>query len=183
MKIEEFKDALSRKKADFGLFYNSDSSKSNANMLYFSGYSGLGALVIPRNKEPFLIAPQMEFQRAKKSSVRKIYSMEKKRFFESVYNAVRKNKLKTKNIAIDKSAFTLNAYANFKKQFKKTKIKDIAFDCLKLREIKTSREIQYTKKSCGCADKIIQKLIRNFKDFRTESGAAAFLEYEAKKMG
>src|SRR3989338_10172435 len=110
MKIVEFKQILSKKKADFGLFYNTDSSRYNANMLYFSGYSGLGALVIAKDKPPFLIVPQMELQRARKSDIKKVLSMEKKKFFESIYNAVKGSKLKSKSIAIDKSAFTLNAY-------------------------------------------------------------------------
>ncbi|MBI4143305.1 aminopeptidase P family N-terminal domain-containing protein, partial [Candidatus Woesearchaeota archaeon] len=183
MKIKEFKDILIKKKADMGLFYNSDSSKCNANMLYFSGYSGLGALIIPAKNEPILAVPQMEFQRARKCSVKKVFSMEKKRFFESIHNIAKKNSLKTKSIAMDKSAVTLNAYRYIKKQFRKSKAKDIAYECLKLREIKTSKEMQFTRKSCSYADKIIQKLINNFNEFKTESEAAAFLEYETKKNG
>lgn len=183
MKIKEFKDILIKKKADLGLFYNSDSSKCNANMLYFSGYSGLGALIIPAKNEQFLIVPKMEFRRARKCSVRKVFSMEKKRFFESIFNIAKKSGLKTKIVAIDKSAVTLNGYRHIKKQFRKSKAKDIAYECLKLRETKTSKEVQFTRKSCSYADKIIQKLINNFNDFRTESEAAAFLEYETKKNG
>lgn len=107
--------------------------------------------------------------------------MEKKKFFESIYKIVKKNKLKSRNIAIDKNNFTLNSYKNFKRYFKKIKSKDISLDCLKLREIKTEKEMQLIKKSCNYADKIIQKLMQNFKNFKTESEAAAFLEYEAKK--
>ena len=183
MRINEFRQILGKKKADFGLFYNSDSSKYNANMLYLSGYSGLGALVIPARNKPFLIVPQMEFQRAGKSAIKKVYSMEKKNFFESIYNIAKKIRLKSKNIAIDRSAVTLNAYNHFKRQFKKAKTKDISFECLKLREIKTEKEIQHIKKSCSYADKILQKLIKNIKSIRTESEAAAFLEYETKKNG
>lgn len=183
MRINEFKSVLDKKKCDFVVFHNSDSTRYNANMLYFSGYSGLGALIIPAKREPFLIVPQMEFQRARKSAIKKIYSMEKKKFFESIYNIVKRNKLKSKNIAIDKSAVTLNAYKHFKKQFKKARVKDISFECLKLREIKTEKEIKYTKQSCSYADKILQKLIKNIKGFKTESEAGAFLEYETKKNG
>ena len=91
--------------------------------------------------------------------------------------------MKTKNIAIDKNNFTLNSYKYFKKQFKNISAKDIALDCMKLRQTKTEKEIKFIKKSCSFADKILQKAIKNFKDFRTESQAAAFLEYEAKKLG
>ena len=183
MRINELKSILEKKRSDAALFYNSDSSKINPNMLYFSGYKGLGALVIPKKQSPFLIVPDMEVQRAKKSMVKKVYSMNKKRFFESIYKITRKNGLNTKNIAIDKNSFTLNSYKHFKKQFKRTKAKDIALECLKLREIKTEKEIKTLKKSCAYADKILQKAIKNFKQFKTESEASASLEYEAKKLG
>ena len=183
MRINEFKKILNGKNTDLALFYNSDSSRFNPNMLYFSGYKGIGALAIPKNKTPFLIVPEMEFEKAKKSIVKKIYSMEKKKFFESICKIIKKNKLKTKNIAIDKNNFTLNSYKYFRKQFKKLKTKDISLDCLKLRQIKTDKEIQSIKKSCYYADKIIQKAIKNFNSFKTESEIAAFLEYETKKLG
>ena len=183
MKIKEFKQILQKKNAELAIFYSPDSSKANPNMFYLSGYSGLGALVIPQEQIPFLIAPDMELQRAKKSMIKKVYSMEKKRFFESASSIIKKNRLKIKNIAIDKNNFTLNSYKHFKKQFKKSKVKDISLDCMKLREIKTENEMQILKKSCGYADNIIQKAIRNFKSFKTESEVAAFLEYETKKLG
>ena len=183
MKINEFKDILKKRKANCAVFYNSDSIKTNPNLFYFSNYNGLGALVIPAKQQPFLAVPEMEFQRAKKSVIKKVYSMEKKKFFESICKIVRKNKIKTRNIAIDKNNFTLNSFKHFKKQFKQSKVKDISLECAKLREIKTEKEIQYIKKSCKYAETILQKTIKNFKSFKTESEAAAFLEYEAKKLG
>ena len=173
MKIKELQNILQNKNLDAAIFYNSEFPRVNPNMVYFSGYNGLGVLVVPKNKEPFLIAPEMEFQKAKNSMITKVYSMQKKRFFESVSGIIKKNGIKTKNIAIDKNNFTLNSFKYFKKLFRKSKFKDVAFDCIKLREIKTNAEIEYLKTSCNCADKIIQKTINNFRDFKTESEAAA----------
>ena len=183
MKINEFKSILDKKKADFAIFYSSESARVNPNMFYFSGYSGLGALIVPKMQPLYLVVPEMEFERAKKSMIKKTYSMDKKKFFESIYAVLKRNRIKTRNVAIDENNFTLNSYKHFKKQFKKIKAKDISLDCLKLREIKTDKEIQLLKKSCRNADKILQKAIKNFKSFKTESEAAAFLEYEAKKLG
>lgn len=183
MKFKELNSILEKKGVDFAFFYNSDSTRFNANMFYFSHYNGLGALVVPRKQLPFLTVPEMEVERARKSLVRKVYSMEKKIFFESIYKIVKRKGLKIKKIGIDKNNFTLNSYKHFKKQFKRVKTKDITLDCFKLRTIKTKKEIHQLKESCDYADKIIQRLIRNFKDFKSESEAAAFLEYEAKKSG
>lgn len=183
MKIKEFTAVLEKKKCSFALLYNSDSAKYNPNMFYFSGYSGLGALIIPKNKQPFLIAPEMEYLRAKKSAVGKAYPMEKKRFFESIYSIIKKHRLSTGRIAIDRNNFTLNSYRHFKKSFKNSKPSDIFQDCLRLRELKTNREQQLIKKSCSYTDRIFKKMISQFREFRTESEAAAFLEHEAKRNG
>ena len=80
MRIKEFSAVLGKKNADFALFYSSDSIKINPNVFYFSGYKGLGALVMPAKKIPFLVVPDMEIERAKKSMIKKVYSMEKKKF-------------------------------------------------------------------------------------------------------
>ena len=183
MKIKELKSILEKNDQDFAVFYNSDSSKTNPNLFYFSGYSGIGALVVPKNKHPFLIAPNMEIERARKSIIKQVYPMEKKRFFESIHSIIKKKRLKHKNVAIDSNNFTLIAYKHFKKQFKKIKARDVSTDCLKLREIKTETEKAHLKKSCHYADIIMQKAIKNFREFKTESEASSFLEYEAKKLG
>ena len=183
MKINYLKAILNKKKCSFALFYNLDSTNYNPNMYYFSGYNGLGALIIPVKSHPFLIVPQMEYQRARKSMIKKVYSMEKKRFLESIHRTIKKKKIKIRNIAIDDSNFTLNFYKHFKKQFKKIKTKNISQDCVKLREIKAEKEVQILRKSCNYADKIHQKAIKNFRKFKTESEVAAFLEFETKKLG
>jgi Xaa-Pro aminopeptidase len=43
--------------------------------------------------------------------------------------------------------------------------------------------VQYLKKSCNYADQILQKAIKQFKLFKTETEVAAFLEYETRKLG
>ena len=182
MRINELKGILEENKLDFALFYN-PSMGTNPNMLYFSGYSGLGSLIIPRNQNPFLIVPKMEFEKAKNSMIKKVYSMDKKKFFESIYAIIMKNKIKFKKIGIDDNNFTLNSYKYFKKQFKKIKSKDISLDCLKLRQIKTNKEIEIIEKGFNYGNKVLNKTINNFKDFKTESQVAAFLEYESKKLG
>jgi len=176
-------DILERKNIDFAFFHNPDSAKINPNIAYFSGYNGLGALVIPKRKMPFLLTPKMEYEKAKKSMVKMAYEIDKKRFFDCAKQIIRKNRLRVKNIAIDSINFNLNFYRQFKKEFKKAKTKDISLDCLKLRRIKTNKEKQIIKKAFSYGNKILDKAIRNFIEFKTESGVSGFLEYETKKLG
>ena len=182
MEIKEFQSILENKKADFALFYNLNSASFNPNLFYFTGYNGLGILVIPKQKNPFLIVPKMEYQRAKKS-FKRVYSAEKKRLFETLKEKLKKNKIKTKKIALDKSFVTLSFNKFLKNNLKNFKTADISNDCLRLREIKNNEEIEYVKKACCIADNIFSKLIKNFKDFKTETEIASFLEFETKKLG
>ena len=112
MKINDLKSILEKYKSDFALFYNLG-METNPNMLYFSGYNGLGTLIIPKKQTPFLIVPEMEFEKAKKSMIKKVYSMDKKKFFESIYTIIKKNRIKIKKIAIDNNNFTINHYKYF----------------------------------------------------------------------
>tara|TARA_Y100000310_G_C20693471_1_gene823892 strand:+ start:2248 stop:3315 length:1068 start_codon:yes stop_codon:yes gene_type:complete len=183
MKIKELKRILEIKKLDCVLLLNTNSLETNPNMFYFTRYPGIGALVIPKKQNPFLIVPEMEYERAKKSIISKVYKMNKKKFFESIETIIKKNKVKTNNIAIDGSNLTLNLYKNFKKHFKKIKAKDVSQECLRLRETKNQKEIQFLKKSCDYANNILKKAINNLKSFKTEPEMASFLEYETKKLG
>ena len=69
MGLEDFKSILEKKRIGCALFYTGDSSRINPNLFYFSGYKGVGVLIIPARKKPFLIVPRMEFEAAKKSTV------------------------------------------------------------------------------------------------------------------
>jgi Xaa-Pro aminopeptidase len=183
MNIDKLQSILEKNNLDIALFYTSDSAKYNPNMFYLSGYNSLGLLIIPKKQSPFLVAPAMEFETAKKSDIKKVYCMKKKRFFESVYEVIKKNNIRCKKIGIDYNNFSLNSFKYLKKQFKGMKKKDIFLDCLKLRQIKTGKEILSVKKSCDYASKVLQKALSSFKDFKTESEVAAFLGYETKKLG
>src|SRR3989338_4511999 len=183
MRIKGMQDILEKKNLDFAFFHNLDSTKINPNIMYFAGYNGLGALVITKRKMPFLLAPKMEFEKAKKSMVKKAYAINKKKFFDSVKIVLKRNCIKDKKIAIDNVKYNLNFYKNFKKELNGIKTKDISLDCLRLRQVKTGEELQTIKKGFDYADKILKNAINNFGDFKTESDVSGFLEYETKKLG
>lgn len=182
MKIKEFQCILEKKKIDFALFYNLDFSRLNPNLFYFSQYADIGALVIAR-KKAFLIVPRMEYEKAKKSRIKKVYIWNKKRLFETILEKLKKNKIKTRNIGIDKTTTTLNEHLALKKVFRKSKVTDVNKICSELRETKTKEEIRIIRKSCKITDNILKKCLDNFKKFKKESEAAAFLENETNKRG
>ena len=183
MKTIELKSYLEKERLDLSIFYNLSSLETSPNFFYFTGYEGLGALVTPKIKVPLLLAPKMEFERAKKSKIKNIVLWDKKRLFETVKEVLKKNKINAKKIGIDYSTFTLEAFKGLKKTFKGAKFADIGNICRKLRLVKTKEEILSIKKGCAVADGIFKDAIRNFKNFKTESDVSSFLEYKIKKQG
>lgn len=183
MRLKEFRAELVKKGIDFAVFLSLDSTMVDSNLFYFSGFVGIGALVVPKNKSPFLVVPLLDKERARKSRM-KVYALKKKKkLFESVAELVKKNKIRTKKIGVDKGSLSLNVFKAFKKCFRKSKTGDVSELCLKLREIKKNDEIKKIKKACSISDSILKKCFSQFKKFRTETDVAAFLEYEAKKLG
>lgn len=173
-----------RKKVDLTLFYNVDSENFNKNMYYFSGYKGMGCLVVPKKDVPFLLVPLMEYERAKKNSKVKVYCWEKdKRLFVAVNERLRKEKIVFNSIGIVYREFCYDIYRSLRKHIKKIKIVDITEECFGLRSVKKEKEIEIIKKSCRIASDILKKCIDNFSKFKTERDVEIFLHTETIKKG
>jgi len=180
-KIKEFQNILRKKKIDFFISCNIDFARFDYDMAYFSGYNGVGALIIPKNKKPFLIVSRFEAKRARERGL-KVYSPTKsKRLFEFVAEKVKQNKIKHKKIGVNKEEFTLLLRDYLKKNFRKARLVDLRKELYQLREQKTKKEIEIIKKGCRISDEILKKCFKEFKKFKTEAEVKAFLEYEAKK--
>jgi Xaa-Pro aminopeptidase len=183
VKIKEFQKILRKKKIDFFIAVNIDFERINYDTVYFSGYNGVGALIIPKKKRPFLIVHRMEAKKAKQSKLKVYCPSKTKRMFEFIKEKVKQNKIKTRRIGINKEEFTLLLKDYLKKNFKKSRLKDLRKELYKLREQKTKKEIEIIKKACKISDNILKKCFKNFKKFKTEAQVKAFVEYETKKIG
>jgi Xaa-Pro aminopeptidase len=178
MKIKEFQRILQNKDLDFVLFYQTDIKEPN--MLYFAGYSGYGALVIPAKSQAFLVVPKMELLKAKQL-FRNSYVL-RGRLFEYTVDILKRKNIRAKKIGINKKYFSLYAFRELKKNFK-AKFIDVSEECANLRMTKTDKEILTIRKACKISDNILRKCIKEFKSFHTESDVASFLEYEANRLG
>ena len=156
MKIREFQEILRKKKIDLFLSANIDFSRFNYDMAYFSGYGGVGVLVVPKNKKPFLVVSRFEVKRAREGGL-KIYSPPKgKKLSDFTKEKIKQNKIKTKRIGINKEEFTLFLKDAFKKVLKGPGFVDLRKEIYKLREQKTKKEIGIIKKGCKISDDILR---------------------------
>ncbi|MBU0627836.1 MAG: Xaa-Pro peptidase family protein [Nanoarchaeota archaeon] len=182
-KISEFQAILRKKKIDVFLSLNLGYGNFISDMLYFAGYPGIGAIIIPQNKKPFLVVPEGELSSAKKRSLKVYTSSKKKRLFETIKDIAKKQKIKLKRIGINKSEFTLSTKDVLIKKIGKCRLIDLQKELYRLREQKTQEEINTIKKGCKISDEILKKCFSQFKQFKAESEVLAFLEYETKKRG
>tara|TARA_Y100000310_G_scaffold62055_2_gene57328 strand:+ start:6708 stop:7793 length:1086 start_codon:yes stop_codon:yes gene_type:complete len=188
MKISEFQDKLNTKKIDLAILFNQKSMSYVPSLFYFTNYSGVGALTIPNIKAPFFLVPKMEFDRAKVSikntgQIKSIIQLDKKRFLESISLNLRKRRINIKKIGLEMDSISVNTLKSFKKFFKNKQFVDVSELGKELRITKTPKELGFLKKSSSLADKILQKTLKTFKDFKTESDVSSFLEYQTKKLG
>ena len=179
-KLKEFRNYLKEKNICVALFSNLHMQEFDPNFYYFSDYSGLGFLVVPKDKKPFLIVPEMELGKAKREATTAVVVAKK-----GVAVMLRKKIGKMKNIGIDKKGMTVAFFDRLKKELKGVKIKymDIGQKCAELRLTKTPEEIKRIRKACKITDKIFSKTFFNFKKFKTEADVAHFMVGEVIKLG
>ncbi|MFC1768156.1 M24 family metallopeptidase [Nanoarchaeota archaeon] len=185
MNIRNLQIYLRKNKIDVSIFMSLNSTTYDNNLYYFSGYSGNGILIIPKSSRPFLVVPEMEREKASKTSkVRSIIVWKKKEdLFELLRELFKKKKIRSKVIGLDLFSISVLLFRDFKKGLKKSKFKDISNICRFLRTTKTKEEIKTIRKAFSIANKILIKTIRNFKRFKTELDVANYLKIESIKKG
>ncbi|MEM2131077.1 MAG: Xaa-Pro peptidase family protein [Candidatus Woesearchaeota archaeon] len=186
MRIEKFQEVLLKKNIDIAVFFSFD-ELFNKNVYYFTGYKGLGLFSILKNNS-FLIAPEMEYEKAKKIFKKSYKSDNKKRifeiFFDLINNMLNKENNKEKiKIGIEMSNINLLLFKNIKKYFKRYNniyFVDITKDVEYLRLIKDKNEIEKIKFACNITDYVFEKICKNF-NFKSEKELKRFIEFEIKK--
>ena len=177
MRIKKLQTALKKKKIDLALIFSFD-EKPNSNMVYFSNYQGVGVLAVLKNKS-FLVVPDMEYERALKTTLKIYKTDKKKRILETLADLLKKNKIM--KIGIEERKITLYLYKKLKKALKGRYI-DISGVCSDIRMVKEKKEIALIKKACSVTDLVFTKICKNF-NFKTEIELKDFIESEIKKQG
>ncbi len=147
------------------------------NVYYFSGYSGAGVLVIPKQRKPFLIVPEMEYEKANSTGLKTIKVPKKKKFFETLAKKLKINK----KIGVDKRALSVLTYEKLKKELG-GRYYDVSEECFNIRSVKDLSEIKKIKKACAVTDSVYRAIISDFK-FKTEKELKTFIESHIKRKG
>jgi Xaa-Pro aminopeptidase len=181
MRIERIKEKLKEKNIDLALIF-SIKEEPDTHLFYFTGYSGIGVLSILKDKSPFLLVPDMEYEKAKKTvNGIKIFKTEKKkRLLETLSLLLEKEKATIKKIGIDETSCPVYLYKKLKKAFK-SRFVDVDPLFFEVRSIKDESELKKIRKACEITDSVIKKIISNFK-FKEENELKLFIEEEIRKQ-
>jgi Xaa-Pro aminopeptidase len=177
MRLKEFQRELAKKRIGIALFFSVDGDNTDPNLVYFTGYTGFGALAITPNKAA-LVVPIAERERARRTSSIKVIAT-KEKLVKTIKQAIRS---RPRRIAIDKNRISINFYRKLRKELN-GKYVDISGICLRLRARKTPDEIAIVRNACSAADEIMHKTLWSFRQFKTEADVSAFMANETHKLG
>ena len=166
---------LIRQGIDCAIFLNGE--KPEPNSFYLTGYTGSGFLVVPAVGEPFLHAPSRDKALAEEVSGVDIADGNKK-----LSEIIREKNIVCKKIGIAFSNILVSDFNRLKESFN-CSFFDLSSFMKELRVVKRKDEIDKIKTACKITDDILGKFVDNFKEFKTEEEAAAFLVYETRVRG
>lgn len=129
-------------------------------------------LVLAIQKKVIVYTSIMEAERVKNSLPCEVIAINKP-ISEIINIEIKKNKIK--KLALNCNNVTINEYNRFNKSFK-AKIIDCSQLLTKIRQQKTSEELEYIKKACEITDKVFIETINNFKNFKTEQDVVNFIK-------
>jgi len=181
MRINLFQKELTKKNIDLTIIFSLD-EKPNTNVVYFSGYVGIGLLAILKSAS-FLLVPEMEYEKAKSSLKEKKIKIfktdKKKKILESLSLLLRKQKNLIEKVGIEEDNCSVAIYKKLRKTFK-AKYCDVSEICSGLRKIKDNEEIKKINEACRITDYIFKKIVTKF-NFKEENEIKKFIEEETIK--
>ncbi|MBN1502666.1 aminopeptidase P family protein [Candidatus Woesearchaeota archaeon] len=177
MRLKKFQKRLKQMQIPVAIILNINSI--NPNVLYLCGYRGHGALIVPCNKKPFIIAGRRDYEKATKTHIT-AYKCENK-LFDFLAQILRRKRLISKKTGLDMAHLSLLNFTKLKKSVK-AQYYDVSETCSELRMFKDDTEIRYIKKACSVTDKVFSRIVDNF-NFKHENELKLFIEIEIKKKG
>lgn len=178
MKLREFQSVLQRKRIDAALFLNTSDRKQDPALEYFAQLPvDAGALVVPADKEPFLLISGFEYARIRRAAPVKVVEAK-----GSLIEALKGSLKGAKRIGVNEQFFSL-LEAKRLKQVSNAAVVPLADAVNALRLTKTEKEVALIRKACLIGCEIMNECIDEFSRFRTEEDVDRFLRTRTLEVG
>jgi Xaa-Pro aminopeptidase len=155
---------------------------NNSNLLYFLGFSGANALLVPENGESTIYVYDVNYEQARANG--KGFTVEIVKHGEDLMSKIiqRTNERGMKNIALD--TLGVENWRNLTKQTKgKMKIKIKPDFVFQLRAVKDETEIELIRKACELTSEGMKTAYEVLSLGMREYEVAAEIEYAMRKRG
>jgi Xaa-Pro aminopeptidase len=162
---------------DYVVLLSQDSTSSNANLFYFTGFKGFGVFIIPKRGRAVLLATKLDIGNLQNKSVKAVV-LEKK-----VSSYLSKLVKKHKRIGFDFATLDVGSFMRIKRFLKPKRVIDVSLQLLQQRAVKDKYEIQQIKKACNEICSIAGLAIKTMHKFRHEFEVRRFIDSEAKRRG
>jgi Xaa-Pro aminopeptidase len=146
--------------------------------VYFTGTTAIGTLVVPAAGKPFLLAPLMEHERAKRESKVDVLLIPKGKRASTI---IKSRLPKSRVFGVDESTLTVGVKKELMKKLP-GKYLDIGEFCEALRSIKAPAEIELIKKACAVDTRIKRELLSGF-CAGNEMELAGWIENRMRELG
>jgi Xaa-Pro aminopeptidase len=166
MKLSQFQKYMQKEKLDLCIFMNDD-----PNFFYFvQEKPNKSTLLVFKKGKPIILSNALE-EKPKGFKVLVV-----KKYYEQLKKLAKQKRVK--KIGVNKKHLTHPQYLKFRRM---AKLFDVEEKLLELRAQKTPVELAKIKIACNITTKIMNKLIKNLKRFKTEKEILQFLKIETIK--
>jgi Xaa-Pro aminopeptidase len=153
------------------------------NMRYLSGFTGgTGYLYITRERNVLLTDFRYTIQAEREAPDWEILEISSDRKYEDAINALLREDGK-KTLGFEGESLLYTDYAKLKKELKAEKLVDVESEVTELRQVKTPKELDCSKKAEQIGDLAFSKILEIIKPGMTELEIAAWLEFFMKTNG
>lgn len=176
MKIDSLKERLASESIDAAVFV---SDEFDPQIFYLVGYDGAGILVVPKDKDPFLIVHGRDESRAKRSQID--VRLRKGSIVEELRTALTDRKICLSSLGVDSERISMAKSLSLHDLG--VELRDVSPILSGLRSIKDDFEADVIREACKITDGIMSDVINSWSEFQTEADVASFIEMKARKIG
>lgn len=153
------------------------------NVRYFTGFTGTTGVALITGEKKLFITDFRYVSQGKKEVEKTGYELicENVSTLKKIGELIKEFKIK--KLGIENQTVTLDQFKSFEKNFPKLEYIYLDDNFTRIREIKSEKEIEITKKSIKIAEKALELTIPKIKIGVKESDIAAELEYQMRKLG
>ena len=151
----------------------------NANLRYFSGFTGDSTVLIITRKKNILVTDGRYIEQAKRESPKFELVEQTEGLWKKVSEVL--NEVGLLSIGFEGNALTVNEFEKLKELMPKLKLTPITLD--ELRQVKDETEIAKIEVACEIADKAFDEIVKFIRPGLREIDVAAELEYIMRKLG